>query len=55
MALAPTPTTRSSPPEPGRGPVSEPLSHAAALRVLGRIDRALPFTSIVTQGSDATV
>jgi len=35
--------------------VSEPVPHAAALRLLERIDRALPFTSVVTQGSDATV
>ena len=35
--------------------MSEPVPHDAALRVLGRIDRALPFTTIVTQGSDATV
>lgn len=35
--------------------MSEPVPHAAALRLLERIDRALPFTSVVTQGSDATV
>jgi hypothetical protein len=35
--------------------VSEPVPHAAALALLARIDRALPFTSVVTQGSDATV
>jgi hypothetical protein len=35
--------------------VSEPVTHAEALRVLARIDRALPFTTVVTRGSDATV
>jgi hypothetical protein len=35
--------------------VSEPVPHAEALALLARIDRALPFTSVVTQGSDATV
>ena len=35
--------------------MTEPVPHADALRVLGRIDWALPFTSVVTQGSDATV
>lgn len=35
--------------------MSEPLPHAAALAMLARIDRALPFTSVVTQASDATV
>jgi hypothetical protein len=35
--------------------VSEPVHHAAALRLLSRIDRALPFTTVVTQGSDSTV
>ena len=36
--------------------MSEPVPHADALRACSaRIDRALPFTSVVTQGSDATV
>ena len=35
--------------------MSEPVTHADALRVLARIDRALPFTAVVTRSSDATV
>ncbi|HET7799597.1 MAG TPA: (2Fe-2S)-binding protein [Humibacillus xanthopallidus] len=35
--------------------MSEPVPHAAALALLARIDRALPFTSVVTTGSAATV
>ena len=35
--------------------MSEPVPHAAAVALLARIDRALPFTSVVTTGSEATV
>lgn len=41
--------------EMGGGAVGEPLPRAVALPLLGRIDRALPFTSLVTAGSEATV
>ena len=35
--------------------MSEPVPHAAALALLARVDRALPFLSVVTSGSAATV